>query len=168
MWHPPKVRALPSPRPQVGWSPHTPSHNRQGPHGHTDHSRALSTRAPAGPPSLQHVRAPTRHEPGPPAPECNRQVFCAGEELIEAAKRNNFCKVLARGSGFSPLCHVGRGLGVGPRVGLFGSQPLARCRISMVIVPFHLVPVPVPLPVSLHRGFLAQPACPRCSERSKS
>lgn len=31
------------------------------------------------------------------APERNGRVFRAGEELIEAAKRNNFCKVLAQG-----------------------------------------------------------------------
>lgn len=36
-------------------------------------------------------------------PECNRLVFRAGEELIEAAKRNDFCKVLVPGSGFFPL-----------------------------------------------------------------
>ncbi|XP_037694540.1 diacylglycerol kinase zeta isoform X8 [Choloepus didactylus] len=33
------------------------------------------------------------HKLRPPAPECNRWVFCAGEELIEAAKRNDFCKL---------------------------------------------------------------------------
>nr|XP_021541073.1 diacylglycerol kinase zeta isoform X1 [Neomonachus schauinslandi] len=31
--------------------------------------------------------------PAPAAPGCNGQVFRAGEELIEAAKRNNFCKL---------------------------------------------------------------------------
>ena len=36
-------------------------------------------------------------------PECNRLVFRAGEELIEAAKRNDFCKVLGPGSGVFPL-----------------------------------------------------------------
>ena len=33
-------------------------------------------------------------------PECNRLVSRAGEELIEAAKRNDFCKVVVPGSGF--------------------------------------------------------------------
>ena len=36
-------------------------------------------------------------------PECNRLVSQAGDELIEAAKRNDFCKVVVPGSGFFPL-----------------------------------------------------------------
>lgn len=43
-------------------------------------------------------------------PECNRLVFRAGEELIEAAKRNDFCKVAVPGSGFFPLAAL-----AGPR-----------------------------------------------------
>ncbi|EPY81406.1 diacylglycerol kinase zeta isoform 2 [Camelus ferus] len=34
-----------------------------------------------------------QHKARPPIPECNGQVFRAGEELIEAARRNDFCKL---------------------------------------------------------------------------
>lgn len=146
------------PQPQPARS--TWSHGPQPSPGHTCPSR------PILPAPSTFVHQP---KPGPPAPEGNGQVFRAGEELIEAAKRNNFCKVLARGSGLSPWqprCARRGPLG-GPESACSGAgicPQLALCRIFMAIVPFCLAPVPVQL--TCPRGFLVQPACPRCLERS--
>ena len=92
-----------------------------------------------------------RHMPRRPAPECNRQMFCAGEELIEAAKRNDFCKVLVPGSGFFPLAAPSGpgewGLWAGPRANLLrcghlsSPGPLGGLR---VVVPVSPAPHPCP------------------------
>lgn len=57
-------------------------------------------------------------------------MFCAGEELIEAAKRNDFCKVLTSQSSALPLEPLTLG-GIGPLSSVISWSsmvlPLSRC-----------------------------------------
>lgn len=63
-------------------------------------------------------------------PECNRLVFRAGEELIEAAKKNDFCKVVVPGSGFFPLAAP-----AGPREwGLWLGQELLSVKVQSSVM----------------------------------
>lgn len=138
-----KVRPLPSPWSQVGVEP---AHSLPQPQP----ARAAGVTPPGRRLPLPSVSVHP-HRAGP-APEGNGQVFRAGEELIEAAKRNNFCKVPARAPA-SPLRRApadrtsgwGRG-SLSSVCHLPSSGPLGG--VSMVIAPFHLAPVQLTVSLS--------------------